>query len=264
MEQERFELVRVTRENLDREHICCAISNERDVQVRSKKDWLRARFDEGLVFLKGNVRGKCFIEYLPAENAWAPVEADGWMYVNCLWVSGRFKGNGYSNLLLDACIADSREKGRKGLVMLSSKKKAGFLADPKYLRHKGFVPADAAAPYFELMCLPFEQEAEKPRFRACVKNPPPVAEGFALYYTNQCPFTAKYVPLLQAVAAERNVPLEVVRIDSGEKARSAPCPFTAFSLFYNGALVTHEILSEQKFAAILDDKGLESAKATGG
>ena len=54
------------------------------------------------------------------------------MYIDCLWVSGQFKGHGYSNLQLDACIRDSKEKGKKGLVILSSKKKMGFLADSKY------------------------------------------------------------------------------------------------------------------------------------
>lgn len=64
-----MELVKLSHENIDREHICCAIANEKDIQVVSKKNWLRERLDEGLVFLKGNVRGKCFIEYIPAEYA---------------------------------------------------------------------------------------------------------------------------------------------------------------------------------------------------
>ena len=51
---------------------------------------------------------------MPAEKAWAPVEADGYMYINCLWVSGQFKGQGYSNLLLEECIRDSRGKGQAG------------------------------------------------------------------------------------------------------------------------------------------------------
>ena len=118
-----MELVKLTHENMEKEHICCAISNNKDIQVMSKKNWLKDRLDEGLVFLKGNVRGKCFIEYIPAEYAWAPIEAEGYMYIDCLWVSGQFKGHGYSNLLLDACIKDSKEKGKKGLVILSSKKK---------------------------------------------------------------------------------------------------------------------------------------------
>ena len=110
-----MELIKLTHENLDQEHICCAISSSKDVQVMSKKAWLKERLDEGLVFLKGNVRGKCFIEYIPAEYAWAPVEAEGYLYIDCLWVSGQFKGHGYSNLLLNACIEDGKEKGKRGL-----------------------------------------------------------------------------------------------------------------------------------------------------
>ena len=47
-----MEYIRVTNDNLEKEHICCAISNNKDVQVSSKKAWLADRFDEGLVFLK--------------------------------------------------------------------------------------------------------------------------------------------------------------------------------------------------------------------
>ena len=92
-----MEYIRVTKENLEQEHICCAISNNKDVQVSSKKAWLAERFDEGLVFLKSVERGKCFIEYIPVENAWNPIVADNYMYIDCLWVSGSFKGHGYSN-----------------------------------------------------------------------------------------------------------------------------------------------------------------------
>ncbi len=86
-----MEFVKLTRENIEKEHICCVISNNKDIQVMSKKNWLRERLEEGLVFLKGNVRGKCFIEYIPVEYAWVPIEAEGCMYIDCLWVSGCLK-----------------------------------------------------------------------------------------------------------------------------------------------------------------------------
>ncbi len=249
-------LIKLTQENIENEHICCAISNNKDVQVQSKKSWLKERFQEGLVFLKGDVRGKCFIEYLPAEYAWAPIEAQGYMYIDCLWVSGQLKGHGYSNLLLNQCIKDSREKGKKGLVILSSKKKMGFLSDPGYMRYKGFETADTADPSFELMYLPFDGHAEKPCFRDTVKSRQDMPEGFVLYYTNQCPFTAKYVPLLETAARTRGADLHVVHMQSREEAQNAPSPFTTFSLFYQRELVTHEILSEKKFEKILESKGM--------
>ena len=160
-----MDYIRVTRENIETEHICCAISNNRDVQVSSKKAWLLDRFDEGLVFLRSTERGKCFIEYLPAEMAWNPIDAAGWMYIDCLWVSGSMKGHGYSNDLLSACVADSRAQGKKGLCILSSAKKKPFLADPKYLKYKGFEVCDEAENGIQLWYLPFSKGAEKPKFR---------------------------------------------------------------------------------------------------
>ena len=250
-----MELVKLTHDNIDQEHICCAISSSKDVQVLSKKNWLKERLDEGLVFLKGSVRGKCFIEYIPAEYAWAPIQAEGYMYIDCLWVSGQFKGHGHSNLLLNACIEDSKAKGKKGLVVLSSRKKMGFLSDPKYMEYKGFKTADISDPYFELLYLPFEEGAEQPRFHSTVREHSALPKGFALYYTNQCPFTAKYVPVLEEMARARSAVFLAVHIQTREAAQSAPSPFTTFSLFYDGQLVTHEILSEKKFDKILTDRG---------
>ena len=88
--------IRITAENIDTEHICCAMSGK---QGLAKKEWMKQRFDEGLVFYRGAERGKCFIEYIPAENAWVPIEAKGYFYINCLWVAGAMKGHGYSTEL---------------------------------------------------------------------------------------------------------------------------------------------------------------------
>ena len=148
--------IRVTNENIDKEHICCAISNNNDIQVSSKKAWLQERFDEGLVFLKSEERGKCFVEYIPAENAWNPIVADGYMYINCLWVAGSFKGHGYSTDLLNACIEDSKIKGKKGYVFYLPKRKT-FLADPKFLKHKGFDVCDEADNGIQLWFLTFDK-----------------------------------------------------------------------------------------------------------
>ena len=62
-----MEYIKLTEENLEKEHICCAISSNRDPQVTSKKGWLKERFADGLVFLRADTRVKCFIEYIPAE-----------------------------------------------------------------------------------------------------------------------------------------------------------------------------------------------------
>lgn len=242
-----MEYIQVTKDNLETEHICCAISNNKDCQVSSKKAWLADRFDDGLVFLKSVERGKCFIEYLPAERAWNPIEAAGYMYIDCLWVSGAFKGHGYSNDLLGACIADSREKGKQGLCILSTAKKKPFLADPKFLQHKGFTVCDEADNGIQLWVLPLSSEAKPPRFKACAKHPHVDGEGYVLYYTSQCPFNAKYVPIVEETARAHGIPFRAIHIDSAEAAQNAPTPITTYALFYNGEYLTNEQMNDKKF-----------------
>ncbi len=242
-----MELVRVTKENIEREHICCAISNSKDAQVLSKKEWMKKSFDDGLVFLKSSERGKCFIEYIPAENAWVPINAPGYVYIDCLWVSGSLKGHGYSNDLLQACIDDAKSQGRAGLCVLSSAKKKPFLSDPKYLIYKGFFLADESDCGINLMYLPFDDGALVPTFKDCAKHPHIEDSGYVLYYTGQCPFNAKYLPILEATAKEHDIPFKAIRLETKEAAQSAPTPCTTYGLFYNGEWLTNEQQNDKRF-----------------
>lgn len=247
-----MEYIEVTNDNIEKEHICCAISNNNDIQVSSKKAWLKERFNDGLVFLKSTERGKCFIEYIPAENAWNPIVADGYMYIDCLWVAGSFKGHGFSTDLFNACIEDSKAKGKVGLCILSSAKKKPFLADPKYLKHKGFSVCDEADNGIQLWYSPFSDNAPKPKFRECAKHPHIEEKGYVLYYTNQCPFNAKYVPVLQNIAKERNIRFQAIRLESKEQAQNAPTPVTTYALFSDGDYLTNEQMNDKRFIQLLE------------
>ena len=164
-----MDYIQITKENIDKEHICCAMSGK---QSLAKKEWLKQRFAEGLVFYRSVERGKCFIEYIPAENAWVPITADGWLYINCLWVSGAMKGHGCSNDLLEKCLRDAKAQGKKGICILCAEgRKREFLADPKFLSHKGFEVADVSDCGITLMCLPLNADAALPKFKDCARHP---------------------------------------------------------------------------------------------
>lgn len=242
-----MEYLRVTKENIEKEHICCAISDKKDVQVVSKKDWMMQCFQDGLVFLKSAERGKCFIEYVPAENAWVPIIANGYMYIDCFWVSGALKGHGYANDLLKECIEDSKAKGMVGLCILSSKKKRPFLSDPQYLSYKGFRTADESDTGIDLMYLPFDKSASAPQWKAAAKHPHIEEKGYVLYYTSQCPFNEKYVPLVKKAAEENHVPFKAIHLQTKEQAQAAPTPCTSYAMFYNGKWLTNEQFSDKKF-----------------
>ena len=240
-----MDYIRVTKENIDKEHICCAMSGK---QSLAKKEWLKQRFEEGLVFYRSAERGKCFIEYIPAENAWVPIDADGYLYINCLWVSGSMKGHGCSNDLLEKCLSDARAQGKKGICILCAEgRKREFLADPKYLAYKGFRTADISDCGISLMYLPLVPNAEPPKFRDCARHPKADGDGFVLYYTDQCPFTYYWVPRVEEAAREHGIPLKAVHITSKVQAQNAPAPVTTYALFKDGKFLTQSIQSDKKF-----------------
>lgn len=248
-----FNIIEVNKENIDKEHICCAISGGKDKESElSKKKWMKNEFESGLTFKKLNVRGKVFIEYVPADMAWCPIEASGYMYINCFWVSGKYKGKGYANQLLDLAIKDSKEKKMKGMVVLSSNKKKPFLSDPKYLKYKGFKLCDTAYPYYELLYLPFDESEDIPKFKNICKNGEIECREAIIYYSNQCPHTEKYSNIAKEIAESNGVSLKLIKFTSSKEAQNAPSPFTTYSLFYNGKFVTNEILSEKKILKFIE------------
>ena len=243
-----MDYIQITKENIDKEHICCAMSGK---QSLAKKEWLKQRFSEGLVFYRSVERGKCFIEYIPAENAWVPITADGWLYINCLWVSGSMKGHGCSNDLLEKCLSDASAQGKKGICILCAEgRKREFLADPKFLSHKGFEIADVSDCGITLMCLPLNADAALPKFKNCAKHPKADGEGFVLYYTDQCPFTYYWVPMVQQAAQQHNIPFRAIHITDKDAAQNVPAPVTTYALFRDGVFLTQGIQSDKKFLAL--------------
>lgn len=236
--------IRITKENIDKEHICCAMSNN---QSTAKKEWLKERFDEGLVFYRSEERGKCFIEYILAENAWLPIDAPNYIHINCMWIAGSMKGQGYSNDLLDECIKDAKAQNRDGICILSSLKKKEFLSDPKYMAYKGFQVADEAVNGITLMYLPLKNNAKVPKFKDCAKLGIIDEKGYVIYYTDQCPFTYYWVPRVVEVAKQNGIKIKTIHIKDKETAQNMPAPVTTYALFHNGQFITQGIQSDKKF-----------------
>lgn len=173
------------------------------------------------------------------------------MYIDCLWVSGSFKGRGYSTDLLNVCIEDSQNKGKIGLCILSSQKKKPYLSDPAYLKHKGFTVCDEADNGVQLWYLPFTEKVDLPKFKECAKHPHIEEKGFVLYYTSQCPFNAKYVPIIEEVARKEGVQFKAIHLQSKEDAQNAHSPITTYALFFDGAYLTNELMNDKKFIELL-------------
>lgn len=238
----------LTLETLPQEHICCAMSG---AGVQEKKQWLKQRMEEGLVFRKGDVRGKVFIEYLPSEAAWIPVEINNWLVIDCLWASGKYKGCGYGKELLQACIQDAIDQHKDGVYTLSSLKKQPYLSDPKFFIHHGFQVCDERQGY-TLLALPFTDGVALPTFMPHVLQDTQ-EQGFSLYYSCQCPFALTYGQALQTWMQEAHIPFTLHPVTTKEEARACPSPVTHYALYQDGHFLTHEILSQKKAERLIAD-----------
>lgn len=167
-------------------------------------------------------------------------------------MSGSFKGHGYSTDLLNVCIEDSQNKGKKGLCILAASKKKPFLANPKYLKYKGFRFCDEADKGIQLWYLPFVENNALPKFKEYAKHPYVEEKGYVLHYTNQCPFNTKYVPLIKGNAKEKGINLKIIHLKCKKEAQNAPTPITTYALFLNGKYITHEQMNEKKFLKLLE------------
>ena len=237
-------IITLDKSNIDKEHICCAISDKKcKDSYELKKDWLRQEFDNGYAFRRIDARAKVFMEYVPAEKGWIPIDAPNYLLINCFWVSGQYKGKGYGKELLRLAIEDAKAQGKHGLVTVVGTKKFHFMSDTKWLLRQGFETREKISSGFSLLVKKINTKAGTPSFKDSVKSGEcENKNGLVVYYSNRCPFSEFHVTTsMLETAKKRNLSLEIIKLDNLEKAQSAPTPATIFSLFYNGKFITTDL-----------------------
>lgn len=246
------EYINLTLENIDKEHICCAIGDPKhQAGVNAKKEWIKERLNEGHIFRRLDARGKIFIEYAPIETAWAPVFAENYNYIYCLWVAGSFKGKGIGRELLEYAIAESKEKGKSGICTIACKKKKPFLSEKKFFEHFGFKSVDAIGDY-ELLALSFD-DSKTPKFSDTARAMEIENKDFTVYYSNSCPYTEYEVNELSQYAKNNGVKINFIKIDSLEKAKNVPCIFNNWANFYKGKFISNTILNANSFEKLIKE-----------
>ena len=244
--------INLTTENINDEHICCAIGDPKHQQgVDSKKEWIKNKFNDGHVFRKLDARGKIFIEYEPIETAWVPINGKNYEYIYCLWVAGSFKGKGIGKELLEYAINDSKEKCNSGICTLVSKKKKPFFGEKKFFEHYGFEVVDSIGDY-ELLALKFDDK-ETPKFNDNARTMEINSGDFTIYYSNECPYVEYEVKELSDYAKEKGMSINFIKIDSLEKAKNAPCVFNNWANFYKGKFISNTILNAKSFEKLIGE-----------
>ena len=244
-------------DDLENEHICCAISDKKCAAgYQLKKDWLAEQFSQGYQFIRLDERGKVFIEFGPCEQAFAPVLAPNFLLINCFWISGKFKNHGHGKALLQKAITHAKKKKCDGLVTIVGAKKFHCMSDGKWLKRQGFEVVDTSPLGFELIALKLNAKKGSPQFSKAVREGKgPKNKGLTVYYSNQCPFTDYYVNHCLVESAEkRGLSLKIVKLETIKQAQQAITPATIFSLFYDGNFITTDlsVCKDSRFDKVLD------------
>src|SRR5574344_1715431 len=244
------EYINLNLENIEDEHICCAIGDlKHKLGVDSKKEWIKNRLKDGHVFRKLNARGKTFIEYEPVETAWVPIRGNNYEYIYCLWVAGSFKGKGIGKELLEYAINDSKEKGMSGICTLTSKKKKPFIGEKKFFEHYGFKVVDTIGEY-ELLALSFDNN-ETPKFNENARKMQISNKEFTIYYSNACPYVEYEINELTEYSKKNNLKINFIKMDTLENSKNVPCVFNYWANFYQGKFISNTILNANSFEKMI-------------
>lgn len=242
--------INLTAENLDNEHLCCIIRTKKlHPGIEAKRKWLSERIKEGHVFRKLNAKATVFIEYAPLETAWVPIKGDNYYYIYCLWVLGNCKGQGYGKSLLEYCLADAKKKGKSGVCMLGSKKQKAWLSDQSFVKKFDFKVVDTTDNGYELLALSFD--GSMPEFTKGAKKQEIKDQQLTIYYDMQCPYIYQNIEIINKYCKENDIPVSLIKIDTLEKAKSLPCVFNNFGVFYKGKFQTVNLLSIDTLNRIL-------------
>ena len=253
----------VTKENLSGTS-CCGIKNPVHEGHKRKTDWIRAHLDNGLRILQlldedGDPFG--FIEYLPGEYAWRGIEARGYLFIHCLWISARkYQGKGFASQLIREVIDDAKKRKMTGVA--ATAREGPWLAGNRIFLKNGFKIVDTAPPDHELLALKLAESAPDPKFKGdWDRKLARYGSGLTLVHSAQCPHIAKFAnDIAEFARTAYLLKPRIVELNSYREAQNAPTPYAVFAVIYDGRLLADHQISRTRFRNIMD--GILKPKAS--
>jgi hypothetical protein len=250
-----IEIINLTPENISDYGVCGYKDVEKHLELRRKIDWYKKYYPKGLrikVLLSkiGGYQG--MLEYVPGKYAHRPVDAEGYMFIHCVFVGFKkeFKGRGYASFLIDECIKEAKDTNMHGVAVVT--RKGPFMVGKDIFLKKGFVQVDAAKPDFELLVLKFNQNADDPKFKEMSTEK--YSKGLTIIRSAQCPYSVKNVNAILDTAKKLKIHANLVELEEAEDAQQTPCAFGSFCIVYNGEVVSHHPISNTRFENIMKKK----------
>lgn len=252
-----YQIVDVTESNISSHPEAICFINPKHKYFHLKVDWLMERFKEGLtiklLYLKGEKRAVGFIEYIPGEFAWRAVDAKGYLFIHCIWVTpNKNKNNGIGSLLINECLEQAARDDFSGVAVLTSS--GAFMAQKDLFLKNGFVIAESSDPYFDLLYKPIK-ESKLPRINSWQVQPD-FNNGLSMVYSKQCPWVARFIEEIVESAKLKGVDFTIKEISTAVQAQHAPSPYATFTLMNKGRILADHYISETRFLNILKKEKL--------
>ena len=252
---EKIQLIDINQNNY-RELPICGIKNTEHEGRIIKINWLKTYFKKGLkvkLLLAEKNMQIGYIEYLPGQYAWRGVEADGYMFIHCIWTHfKKYQNKGYGGLLIQACIKDAKKEKMKGVAVLTRQKP--WLANSQIFLKHGFKVIETAPPDYELLVKKFNKSAPNPKFKNnWDRKLKKYDKGLNIIIANQCPCSIRNTNKIVDMARKKyKLKPQIVEIKTYRQAQNAPTPYAAFTIIYNGQLLTDHQISAARFRNIMN------------
>ena len=119
----------------------------------------------------------------------------------------------------------------------------------KFAEKYGFETVDTTSDGYRLLVISFD--GTKPCFAENAKRQAIEHQELTIYYSSQCPYIHQSVELVRKTCEELETPYTLVSVDTLEKAKSLPCVFNNWAVFYRGKFVTVNLLDAAALKRLL-------------
>lgn len=254
-------IIDINEKNIEEFGLFCKKSQKKEVGYQNKVKWIKERFKERLKYkillVKEGERetSRGFIEYIPGENNWRGIQADGWMVIHCIWVVGKHKNKGYASKLLEECIKDAKEANMYGVVALTAEK-GGWLPNMKLFVKNGFRKVDELDPYYGLYAKAFSDNLTQPQFYPLSQNKlNEYGEGVTILYTQQCPYLPNLVNDLEELTSKKDINFQAILLeDTKEAQQNGIHPYGTFCIICEGKVIHYKPGIKKEIVRLLDQK----------
>ena len=252
---ENLKIIEVTPINAKAETLFC-VKDVSNPGFEHKRKWFEKRYDEGLrMKILKDAKGKMigFIEYVPVEYAWRPIDATNFMFIHCMYVYSKHdRKKGYGSQLIGEAERDAKAQNMVGLCVMASK--GPWIANKEIFEKNDFREVDSRG-RFELLAKKWNSKTADPKlFDWTIQQKK--YQGWHLLYADQCPWHEKSVEAILNVAMDHGIELKVKKMQTAREAKNAPSGFGVFSLLHNGKLLEDHYLSASRFRNMLKKEGL--------